>query len=125
MVFNGSANVEQFYFHPVGKHNEVHCIEMIINIDSPTFTVTCCCIDDWKWDFWYSKTSYEQIRFNIMDAIFESENMEELLNSLNKIFYDGFSDILVDEECDGCCEICERKGSNGFFADGTNNGYLN
>ena len=45
MVFNGSANVEQFYFHPVGKNNEVHCIEMIINIDSPTFTVTCCCID--------------------------------------------------------------------------------
>lgn len=86
MVFNGSANVEQFYFHPVGKHNEAHCVEMIINIDSPTFTVTCCCIDDWKWDFWYSKTSYEQIRFNIMDAIFESENMEELLNYLNEVF---------------------------------------
>ena len=50
---------------------------------------------------------------------------EELLNSLGEIFYDGFSDILVDEECDGCCEICERKGSNGFFTDDTNNGYLN
>ena len=107
MVFNGSANVERIFFSVNGK---THWIDMAIHHDEPVFSVTCCCDEEWEYDFFYSPSDYSRIKFNIMNAIFENESIDDALCSLDDIFCDGFSDILLgddDEPCDGDCEHCD------------------
>jgi hypothetical protein len=44
-----------------------------------------------------------------MEAIFECDTMDELMENLSEVFEDGFADILVNEEhcCGECCGECE------------------
>ena len=112
MVFCGTGAVERIFVHPMDDLNSSHYIDLIMGKDTPTFAVTCCCDDDWCYEFVYNKSDYERIKFNIMEAIFECDTMEELLDELTERFEDGFSDLFVDLEpdddfeCDGDCEDC-------------------
>lgn len=105
MVFCGSTNVERIIVHPMDNLNESHYIDIVTDKDDPVFYVTCCCDEDWGYEFPYNKSDYERIKFNIMEAIFECDTMDELLDVLSEIFEDGFETI--EDECDGDCANCE------------------
>ena len=81
---------------------EIHFIEMTKEADMPIFSVSCCCDDDWYYEFYMeNNTDYERVKFNILSAIFECEDMDELLTCLSEVFEDGFANILI-EHCDDC-----------------------
>lgn len=105
MVFCGTGNVERIFVHPMNKLNESHYIDIVTSKDDPTFFVTCCCDEDWGYEFEYNKSDYERVKFNIMEMIFECDTMDELLDVLSEVFEDGFETI--DDECDGDCHHCE------------------
>ena len=117
MVFNGVDNVEIINVHPMNDLNETHYISMVKKANEPVFYVTCCCNSDWYYEFYLENNSdYERVKFNVMEAIFECDTMEELLCYLSEVFEDGFSDILVEDvaelqtgeiECDQDCANCE------------------
>lgn len=109
MIYNGNYEVENIVVHDeVGDSEIAHCISITTGKHEPVFSVTCCCDPEWIWKFWYSKSNYELIKFQIMDCIVENETMEELLESLDEVFEEDYNDILFDEdECDGDCENCE------------------
>ena len=48
------------------------------------------------------------MKLNIFDVVWECEDMDSLMRVLSEIFEDNFSDILVEDECNGDCEHCER-----------------
>lgn len=107
MVFRGSSNIESIFFHPAGNNEETHWIDLTITPDESTFMVTCCCGDNWKYEFIYTKSDYERIKYNIMEVVFEAEDVEQVMEMLSEIFEDGFANILVDNhDCDGDCEHC-------------------
>lgn len=109
MVYYGTNMVECIEFHTAGDPNDGHFIMMTKRSDAPIFTVECCCDSEWRYDFWMKNNSdYERVKFNVMEAIFECEDMNALMRYLGEIFEDGFEDILVEEEChcDGDCEHC-------------------
>ena len=113
MVYCGTVNVERIVMHPMNDLSETHYIEMVTSKDEPTFFVTCCCDEEWYYEFVYSKSDYERVKFNIMEMMFSCDTMDELLDALSEIFTDGFEEICIDEEvfedeCDGCeeCRGC-------------------
>lgn len=105
MVYCGTGNVERIFVHPMNNLNESHYIDIVTNKDDPTFFVTCCCDEDWVYEFEYNKSDYERVKFNIMEMIFECDTMDELLDALSEVFEDGFE--IIDDECDGDCQHCE------------------
>lgn len=91
----------------------MHFIEMTKSGSEPTFWVNCCCDENWSYEFvMEDNSSYERVKFNIMQSIFECDTMEELLDMLSEIFEDGFEDILVNDTCNGDCEHCGDKYLN-------------
>lgn len=109
MVYHGTCAVERIMVHPMNELGETHFIELVKAADEPVFYVTCCCDEDWFYEFYMSNNSdYERIKHNIMESVFECETMEELLKTLSEVFEDGFADILISEECDGDCENCKN-----------------
>lgn len=112
MIYCSTGKMERLFIHEIDDMNTSHYIDLIMATDTPTFAVTCCCDEDWIYEFVYSASDYERVKYNIMEAIFNCDTMEELLDELTEIFEDGFSDILVDFEpdddfeCDGDCEDC-------------------
>lgn len=112
MVYYGTDIVEYIVFNTAGDPENKHLIGMTKHSDAPVFTVDCCCDSEWRYDFWMENNSdYERVKFNIMDAIFECEDVDSLMRVLSEVFEDGFSDILVKDECDcdGSCEVCKCK----------------
>ena len=114
MMYRGSSFVEMIAFCPAGEPQNTHYIEM--RKGDGMFTVSYCCDPDWCYGFYMDNQSdYERVKFNIMDAIFECEDTEELLDNLNEVFQDGFADILIDDEYNNDCENCEYRESNEYL----------
>lgn len=115
MIYKGTYDVEIIEIVPMDDMSETHYIQMQKSRDDATFSVTCCCDEDFYYEFMYNKSDYERVKFNIMECIFECDTMEELLDTLSEVFEDGFEPIEHDPEyeefeCDGDCENCEFIG---------------
>lgn len=112
MIYEGTFEAERLVFTEVGSDIE-HWIMLSKAKDEPKFCVTCCCNDEWIWEFWYNKSDYERVKFTVMGSIFRCETTAELMNDLDSIFEENFSDIVAyDEEgseCDGNCEECKYE----------------
>lgn len=111
MVYDNSHLVEQIAVRPNDSLKETHFIELTRIGNDPVFFVTCSFYDkDYSWEFeTFSISDYERVKFNILNAVFECDTMYELMDMLDEIFTDGFSDILVDytNECEiKCCGDC-------------------
>ena len=110
MIYHGTSAHEIIQFHPIGSNNELHFIELTKAAMKPTFYVTCCCDEDWVYEFYLENNSdYERVKMTILDSVFNCDSAEELLEELSEIFEDGFEDIMVDD-CGGCdfdCDNCE------------------
>ena len=63
MTYCGSYEVERIVVHPDDDPHSSHYIDIVVDKHEPTFRVSCCCNEEWSWDFWYSKTNYEIIKF--------------------------------------------------------------
>ena len=112
MRYCGTYTTERIAIDMPGD-DVMHFIEMTKSGSEPTFWVSCCCDQDWGYEFVMEDNStYERVKFNIMDAVFTCDTMEDLLCMLSEIFEDGFADILVDAGCDGNCEHCDNKYLN-------------
>ena len=111
---------ETIFMHPNDDPHSTHYVELIIDGASPTFAVTCCCNDEWIWEFMYSKTNYDMVKHVIMDVMFDCDSMEELIEELDEVFETEFYDMTCEcieesreykaeesEICDGECENCE------------------
>jgi len=112
MVYNGTYTAEVITFHTAGIYEDMYCIELQKHCDESMFRVSCCCDPTWVYEFDMSTPSdYERVKFNIMEQVFECDDVYELLNVLDEMFKDGFADILVEDECDcdGNCEHCNCK----------------
>lgn len=107
MMLCGFYTTEAIAIHPEDDLNETHFIYLEQSKENPTFSVSCCCDEDWEYTFVYSKSDYERVKFSILNAIFECEDMEEIMDVLSETFEECCADILVDGECDGDCENCE------------------
>ena len=110
MVYHGTDHIEVIQVHPMDNLNETHYISLAKPANSPTFYVTGCCDDSWCYEFFLNNNSdYERVKFNIMEAMFECDTMDELMTVLSEVFEDGFNDIMVEnygcdcENCDHCC----------------------
>lgn len=113
MKYCGTENVEMIQFSPMDAMNETHFIAMQKAFDEPVFYVSCCCADDWFFTFAFDdNTTYERVKYNIMEAIFNCDTTNELLDYLEDVFVEGFDDVLIyddDEdydEDDYCCGMC-------------------
>ena len=95
MVFRGSSNTETIFFHTAGDCDDVHWIDMTIYPGSSSFEVVCCCGEGWKYEFEYTKSDYDRIKFLVMETIFTCETVEEVVETLTEVFDDGFSDIVI------------------------------
>ena len=97
MTYCGTSVSECIIIHNDGDPKAKHYIEMTKAANTSNFIVTCCCYDDWGYEFKITNPSdYERIKFNIMEAVFECENFDELLTCLSEIFEDGFADIIIN-----------------------------
>lgn len=108
MRYCQTINKECIAVHPLDDIYNTQYVELIKYGDAPMFAVY---VDDgndeWLWEFdMYTPSDYERVKMNIFDAIFECETMPELVEALDAIFRDGFGDILIEDECNGCmgCE---------------------
>ena len=115
MVYYGTSKIEEIYIGPEECDlSDACCIEMIKDIDEPVFYVTTCCNTDWVWKFRLDgESNYEMIKHTIIDAIFECENIAELMDNLDGIFVEDFDDIVMYEEemhDELCCECCNHRG---------------
>ena len=112
MVYYGTHNTEGIVVHTVGDVDDVHVILLTKECDEAAFTVSACCYDDWEWKFILtSPAHYEMVKHVIMDAAFECEDMDELINLLDEIFENEFSEIVLweDEYDECCCENCNHR----------------
>ena len=106
MIYTGTSVAE---FININDNGRTYFIEMAKMFDEPIFMVCSDYDENWFYEFYMENNSdYERVKFNIMSAIFECENMDGVIKTLNEVFEDGFSDILVKYECDcdGSCEHC-------------------
>ena len=110
MVYCGESLTESIIMHKeeLGKviENESHCINITTSIHEPKFYVTCCCNEEWVWEFYYtSKTDYARVKMCIIDMMYECNNMYQLMDLLDEVFLEVFEDMLVEEDCE-CCGNC-------------------
>lgn len=113
MIFCGSYEVERLIVHPTNNVDEAHYIEIEKNKDAPIFSVTYCCDDEWIWEFMYSKTNYEVVKYLIMDSIVVCDTVEELIDMLDEVFAEECDHMICEGyemECDGDCECCDCCG---------------
>ena len=108
MVYYGTYTSEKIVANYAAQHDEMHFIELTKMAERPTFIVTCCCDEDWFYEFHLgSNAEYEMVKFCIMENMFECETMEELLSQLSEIFENEFEDMLIEDEF--CCNECCRQ----------------
>lgn len=115
MILCGFGNLERIMCHEGHNLEEQHWIDLAMDKDEPIFYVTCCCNEDWEWEFGYSKTMYERIKNIIVDCIFECDTMEELMDVLDEIFEEivygddeEYEEDDGDDDDDDCCGDCGR-----------------
>ena len=113
MVYHGTSKTETIYIS-IEENLENHfCIDLIKAHDKPVFHVTSCCNTNWVWTFCMDgESNYEMVKHTIIDAIFECDDIFELMDYLDETFEDIFDDIVVREEeaCDDCCcENCNHR----------------
>ena len=105
--------MEMIAMCPEGEPEQTHYIHL--SKGNGMFTVSYCCNPDWGYSFYMDGLSdYERVKFNIMNAVFECDDVDELLEHLSEVFEDGFSDILMTDEI----------GSSSENSD-TDNNYMN
>ena len=104
MKYIGTYETEIIYF---GDEDDQHYIELIKASDDPIFYVRACCDPSWIYKFCYDVSSYSMIKHTIVDAAFECNDMTELMDLLDDVFAENFDDIIVYDECDGCCGECK------------------
>lgn len=115
MVYHGTVASEKIAFHPDGEPSKLHYIELTKSPHEPMFWVSCCCDENWFYSFYMEGNSdYERVKFNIMETIFECEDMADLIETLSDIFEDGFSDILIYDN-DQDCENCDDNENNKYL----------
>ena len=120
MNYCATGSLERLFISEIHKPNERHWVDITMSEDTPTFSVTCCCDDEWIWEFDYDKTNYDCVKHVIMDCIFDAEDMFELIYALDAAFEECFDDIAVNEieleedefECDGDCANCGLNERN-------------
>lgn len=117
MVYEGTYEAERLVFRECNNNVE-HWIALSKAKNEPKFCVTCCCNEDWIWEFWYTKSDYERIKFVVMEGICECDTADELMDELDEVFDEGFDDIVAYEDvnefkCDGDCDECECSRANG------------
>ena len=106
MVYRETNQIESIEVSPMNGLNEAHYINLVKSGNEPTFYVTCCCDEDWGYEFYLENNSdYERVKFAIMNLIFECETIDDLLNMLSDTFEDGFADIIVEDRCK--CDHCD------------------
>ena len=129
MVYCSAGSLERIMFHPYDNLEETHYIDLTMSNCDAAFAVTTCCDEEWIWEFYYDKTTYDLVKHIVMDCIFEAEDIEELIEMIDEAFEQSFADVVVNEtemqdeidmdvdvdmeiECDGCCGKCntEDKG---------------
>ena len=114
MIYCSTGSLERLFFHPNNNLNERHWVDITMSGDGSTFAVSVCCDDEWIWEFYYDKTNYDLVKHIAMDCIFASEDMDELIDNMDDMFAENFSDIVADTteseeddfECDGDCANC-------------------
>ena len=118
MLYCRTYETEIIVVHPFNNPDESHFIEIEKDGSTPTFSVTCCCGEDWCWNFIYTKRNYDLIKYYIMDCIRECDDIDEVIDTLDEIFEENFMDIVCnfDEDdcafadCDGNCDDCDCCG---------------
>lgn len=113
MIYHGTTNTETIFIGQEADLDDVCCIDLIKAHDEAVFYVTTCCNTDWVWQFYMNgETNYEMIKHVIIDAVFECDNIVELMEYLDDVFVEDFDDIIVYEEethDDCCCENCNHR----------------
>ena len=121
MIFCGNYEVENLVVHPNNNLNETHYIEITKDKDAPIFSVTYCCDDEWIWEFMYSNTNYEVVKYLIMDSIVVCNTMEELIDMLDEVFEEECYHMICEGvECECDCDCCgeEEEEEDEFECDG-------
>lgn len=113
MLFCGNYEVERLIVHPDNNVDETHYIEIAKDKDAPIFSVTYCCDDEWVWEFMYSKTNYEVVKYLIMASIVECNTIDELIDMLDEVFeveceHMMFDGVEYECECE-CCDCCSEE----------------
>ena len=111
MIYHGTSKIENIIVHPYNDEKNHQVVSLIQYPDAPIFDVE---VDDgedvWIWEFVMDSVSdYERVKLNIMETIFEVDDMRVLAEILDEIFEDGFADILLADDCDGDCENCPKR----------------
>lgn len=102
MIYYGSNCVENIVMCNEDS-NELHYISLAMSLDEPKFFITCCCNEEWIWEFHYtSRSDYERIKMCIIDASYECNNMYELMDLLDGVFLEIFEDMIVIKEYERC-----------------------
>ena len=118
MIYRGTNFTERIQISPMDRMNTTQWIEMRKFATSHKFEVFLC--DDYGdhkyvWSWWFNldkPMTYEQIKFNITENMFECDTIAELAEVLDEVFTDGFADVLIsedEEECDCECQ-CRNCG---------------
>lgn len=102
MIYCGSSYTEKIEIREEeSRENAKYFI--IINREKDTFTVSCSrehyreYINLIYTFYMRDQSDYERVKFNIMESIFESKDVYDLIRRLKKVFDDGFSDIIKND----------------------------
>ena len=100
MIYNGMYKQETLIVSPNNDEKEIQFIDLVIDANEHIVSVRLDAeTEDYYWDFYLDNPSdYERIKFNIMESMWDVEDMEELAETLGHVFNDGFADILVQDE---------------------------
>ena len=105
MVYYGISKTETIVCHMNNDVNDMHYIELVRVCDDAVFCVRTCCDNEWEWRFHDTASNYELVKHMIMDAMFDCDDMGELMDELDGIFEECFEEILANE-CEATCD-CE------------------
>ena len=100
MIYRGTYQQETIMVSPEDCTQSYQFIDLTKDAADNILTVRLDTgLDECEWSFYLDEPSdYERIKFNIMQSVFETENMEKLAETLDEIFNDGFEDILIEDE---------------------------
>lgn len=115
MIYRGTNFTERIQMSPMDRMNTTQWIEMRQFSTSHELEVFLC--DDygnhrnvWSWWFKLDKPmTYEQIKFNITENMFECDTIAELAEVLDEVFTDGFTDVLISEDEEECNCECQCR----------------